>query len=191
MIRIVESKEVYRCRVFGITEDVATDGEGFEIRKSIVRHRGAAVMLAVDDTDRVLLIRQYRIALDGYLWELPAGTVDPGETPSMTARRELVEETGYSAGTWRKIGEFYPSPGCMDEKMTIFLATDLTRGVAQPMADERIETKWFTRDQVARMIRSKKIVDAKTLVAWLHWNYLGDQADADEGPSADGKTGVE
>ncbi len=171
-MKIIESKEVYRCRVFGITEDVATDGKGFEIHRSILRHRGAAVMLAVDAQDRVLLIRQYRLAVDEYIWELPAGTVDPGEKPAKTARRELIEETGYRAKTWKKLGTFLPSPGCTDERMTIFLATDLTKGEAHPMGDERIESKWFTRAQVTAMIRSKKIIDAKTLVAWLHWNYL-------------------
>ena len=171
-MKIVESKEVYRCRVFGITEDVASDGTGFEIRRSIVRHRGAAVMLAVDDADRILLIRQYRLALDSYIWELPAGTVDPGETPAKTARRELVEETGYLAKHWKKLGTFYPSPGCMDERMSIFVATGLTAGKAQPMGDEQIETKWFTRAQVTKMIQQKKIQDAKTLIAWLYFNYL-------------------
>jgi ADP-ribose pyrophosphatase len=103
------------------------------------------------------------------LWELPAGTIDPGEKPLQTARRELAEETGLRARVMRKIAEFYPSPGFLTEKMTIYLATGLTAGVATPMDDERIETQWFAAKEVDKMIESGKILDAKTNIGFLRW----------------------
>lgn len=172
-MKIVSSKEVYRCRVFAITEDEATDGASYTIRRSVMRHPGAAVMMAVDEADRVLLVRQYRLPAAQYLWELPAGTIDPGEDVAETARRELKEETGLTAVNWTKLAEFYPSPGCSAEKMTVFLATGLTQGEAEPMADERIEAKWFTRAEVEEMIQTNEIRDSKTLVGFLYGNKKG------------------
>ena len=168
-MKLISSKELYRCGLFWITEDDAKDPGGFEIKRSIVRHNGSAVMMAVDEKRRILLVRQYRLPARGYLWELPAGKLDPGETPLTAAKRELIEETGYRARRWKKLISFYPSPGYVSEKMTIFLATDLTAGAAQPMADERIETCWFSAKQVEQMIHTNKIEDAKTIVGYFLW----------------------
>ena len=123
----------------------------------------------MDEKGRILLVRQYRLAARQSMWELPAGSIDPGEKPLQTARRELVEETGYRAKKWTKIAEFYPSPGFLTEKMTIYLATGLTAGEAKPMEDERIETRWFKAKKIDEMIRSGKIMDAKTNVGFLRW----------------------
>jgi ADP-ribose pyrophosphatase len=95
--------------------------------------------------------------------------VDPGEKPLQTARRELIEETGYRARTWRKLASFFVSPGYVAERMTIYLATDLTAGKAAPMDDERIEARWFTAAEVARLIGAGNIEDAKTIVGFLAW----------------------
>lgn len=168
-MKIRSSKEVYKCRLFRVTEEVATDKTGFRIERSIVHHRGAAVMLATDDDDRVLMVRQFRLPVNSKLWELPAGTLDEGEKPLTTAKRELQEETGYKAAKWKKLAEYYPSPGFVDEKMTIYLATGLTAGEASPMDDERIETKWFTKKELKQMIRKGHIQDSKTLVGYLMW----------------------
>lgn len=165
-----KSREVYQCRLFRVTEDEARDPQtGFAISRAIVRHRGSAVMLAVDEKKRILLVRQFRLPADRYLWELPAGSVDPGEKPLQTARRELTEETGYKARQWTKLASFYVSPGYVAERMTIFLATGLTAGEATPMEDERIEARWFTAKEVTEMIRKGKIEDAKTIVGFLMW----------------------
>lgn len=168
-MKITSSKEVYSSRVFRITEDIASDESGFEIRRSIVRHAGSAVMMAVDPQDRVLLIRQYRLAAGTYLWEIPAGKLDPGETPLEAAKRELKEETGYTAGTWTPMVSYWPSPGFCSEKMNLFLATDLTSGEATPMDDEQIEARWFTPVEIEAMIRTGEMEDGKTLIAFLHW----------------------
>jgi len=165
-MKIISSQELLSTPIFRVTLDHAVDPGGFEIRRAIVRHRGSAVMLAVDDRKRVLLVRQYRLPARDYLWELPAGRIDGGETPLRAARRELREETGCTARKWTRLVEFFPSPGYVEEKMTIFLAEELHLGRAQPMEDERIETGWFSLNQIEKMIESGEIRDAKTIIGW-------------------------
>lgn len=168
-MKITGSHEVFSCKLFRVTEDEASDGKGFEVKRSVVRHAGSAVMLAVDERNRVLLVRQYRLPAAQYLWEIPAGKVDDGETVAQAAKRELIEETGLRAKKWKKLASFYPSPGYVQEKMTAFLATGLTQGESRPMEDERIETRWFTKKELTEMIRTNRIVDAKTMIAFLFW----------------------
>ncbi|MGD0364670.1 MAG: NUDIX hydrolase [Bryobacteraceae bacterium] len=168
-MKIVSSKEVYKCALFRVTEEEATDPGGFEIKRSIVRHLGSAVMMAVDKKNRILLVRQFRLPAAKSLWELPAGRLDAGEKPLEAARRELREETGYKARSWKKLVAYWASPGFVDEKMTIFLATGLTKGEAQPMEDERIECRWFKRKELDKMVRDGKIEDGKTLIGFLTW----------------------
>lgn len=168
-MKITSTKEIYNCSQFRISEDEATDKTGWQIKRSVVRHRGSAVMMAVDAKNRVLLVKQYRLPADQYMWELPAGKVDPGETVAQAAKRELIEETGVRAQKWKKLTSFFPSPGYVDEKMTIFLATELTEGEPHPMEDERIETRWFTKKELKEMISANKIVDGKTMIGFLHW----------------------
>jgi ADP-ribose pyrophosphatase len=170
-MKLISTKEVYRCSLFWVTEDEAEEKD-FKIHRSVIRHRGSAVMMALDEKKRILLVQQYRLPAGKKLWELPAGKVDEGEKVLQTAKRELIEETGYRAKTWKKLVSFYPSPGFVAEKMTIFLATDLIEGEAQPMDDERIEKKWFTRKELERLIRDGKIEDGKTLIGYLHWLHM-------------------
>ena len=173
-MKIIDSREVYSCKLFRVTEDKAVDSRtGFEIKRSVVRHAGSAVMMAIDEKKRILLVRQYRLPADAYLWELPAGRLDPGEKPFQAAKRELVEETGYTARNWKKLVSFWVSPGYVEEKMTIFVATDLMEGTATPMEDERIEARWFTRQEIAAMIDSGKIADAKTIIGYMLWERRG------------------
>lgn len=168
-MKLISSKEITKNKIFRVTLDDAVDPGGFEIKRFIVQHRGSAVMMPVDENNRILLVRQYRLPARRYLWELPAGSIDEGETALQTARRELVEETGYRAKSWQKLAEFFPSPGFLAEKMTIYLATGLTAGEATPMEDERIEVRWFTAKQVDDMLRAGKILDAKTIIGFLKW----------------------
>jgi len=171
-MKIISSKQVYDCGLFRVTEDVAVDPKTkFQIKRSVVRHVGSAVMMAVDDRKRVLLVRQYRLPAAKYLWELPAGRLDPGEKPLQAAKRELKEETGYTAGKWSKLASYWASPGFVAERMTIFLADDLTAGQATPMDDERIEARWFKRKELAKMIAEGGIEDAKTMVGFLRWRH--------------------
>jgi ADP-ribose pyrophosphatase len=171
-MKITSSKEVYSCSLFRVTEDEAVDKTGWKMKRSVVRHLGSAVMMAVDAKERVMLVRQYRLPANQSLWELPAGKLDEGETAIQAAKRELIEETGLRAAKWKKLVSFFPSPGYVEEKMTIFVATSLTQGDSQPMEDERIETRWFTKKELRKLIASNKILDAKTMIGFLYWARL-------------------
>jgi ADP-ribose pyrophosphatase len=168
-MKIISSKEVFRNKLFAVTDEVAHDSGGFEIHRNIVRHPGSAVMLTVDTAKRILLVKQFRLPAEQDLWELPAGRLDPGETSLEAAKRELQEETGYRASHWKKLVTFWPSPGYVGEKMDIFLATDLTPGEQNLMDDERIEMRWFDSPEVGAMIRRGEILDGKTLIGYYSW----------------------
>jgi ADP-ribose pyrophosphatase len=171
-MKIVSSKELLKNKLFTVTDEIAHDPDGFEIHRSIVRHPGSAVMLPVDEKDRILLVHQFRLPAEQKLWEIPAGRLDPGETPLKAAKRELEEETGVKAKKWVKLASFYASPGYVAEKMNLFLALDLKQGKQNLMDDERIEIEWFSKKRLREMIHSGEIQDAKTIVAfylWLDW----------------------
>lgn len=168
-MKIVSSKELLKNKLFTIVDEVAHDSSGFEIHRSIVRHPGSAVMMAVDKKDRILLVKQFRLPAEKDLWEIPAGRLDPGEKPLQAAKRELREETGFSAKKWVRLVSYWASPGYVAEKMNLFLALDLTAGEQQPMDDERIEVKWFSKKKMAKWIRQGKIQDGKTIVGYFMW----------------------
>ena len=169
--RVLSSKTVFRGRVFDVVTQQVAEPDGVRVRRDIVQHPGSIVVLAVDDsgsTPRVLLERQYRHAAKARLWELPAGSLDPGEKPLPAAKRELLEETGYSAGKWEKALYFYVSPGFLTESMHVYLARGLKKGKAQPEEDERIAIRFFPLKQAINMAMSGKIIDGKT-IAGLLW----------------------
>jgi ADP-ribose pyrophosphatase len=168
-MKIISSTELLKNKLFTVVDEVATDSSGFEIHRSIIKHPGSAVMMAVDDTDQILLVKQFRLPAEQDLWELPAGRIDPGENALEAARRELREETGYHAEQWTELVSYWASPGYVAEKMTIYLAQKLTAGTQQPMEDERIEIRWFPKDELANWIRTGKILDGKTLVGYFMW----------------------
>jgi ADP-ribose pyrophosphatase len=168
-MKLISSKRLLKTSIFKVTMDKALDPEGFEIKRAIIQHQGSAVMMAVDAERRMLLVKQYRLPARAYMWELPAGRVDAGESVLQAAKRELREETGYRATSWKKLASFYVSPGFLAEKMTIYLASGLTAGATHFMEDERIEKNWFTMDEVDAMIRSGEIQDAKTMVGFFSW----------------------
>jgi ADP-ribose pyrophosphatase len=171
-LQVLSSKLVFDGKVFTVTSDKVKEPSGITVRRDVVHHSGSVVVLAIDeagDEPRVLLERQYRYAARDYLWELPAGSIDPGEKPLAAAKRELLEETGYRAREWKRALFFYPSPGFLSETMTIYLARNLTPGDAQPEADECIEYQLFPLSQVIAMVLSGKICDGKAIcgVLWL------------------------
>jgi len=170
--RLLSSKTVYRGPVFWVTTDHVQEPGGIRARRDLIHHSGSVVVLAVDDsgaTPRVLLERQYRHAAGAYLWELPAGRIDPGENELNAAKRELIEETGYRAAKWRRILKFYASPGFVAETMAVFLATGLEAGEAEPEEDEIIYKRLVPLPAAVRMVTSGTIRDAKTIssVLWL------------------------
>jgi ADP-ribose pyrophosphatase len=170
--RLVSSHTVYRGPVFWVTTDQVEEPGGIRVRRDLIHHSGSVVVLAVDNSGslpRVLLERQYRHAAKDYLWELPAGRIDPGEKELKAARRELLEETGYTAASWRRILRFYASPGFLAETMSVFLATGLRAGEAQPEEDEVIHQRLVALPTVVNMTLRGTIRDAKTIssVLWL------------------------
>jgi ADP-ribose pyrophosphatase len=170
--RVISSRTVYRGPAFSVTTDHVLEPGGVRARRDIVHHTGSVVILAVDDSEKsplVLLERQYRHAANSFLWELPAGRIDPGEKALPAAKRELHEETGYTAKNWRRIFKFYASPGFVAETMSVYLATGLEAGEAQPEADEKIYKKMVPLSTAVCMVLSGKIRDAKTIssVLWL------------------------
>ena len=170
--KIISSRTVYRGPVFTITTDHVQEPGGVSARRDVIHHTGSVVILAVEESGaspRVLLERQYRHAANGYLWEIPAGRIDKGELPLPAAKRELIEETGYTAANWRRIFTFYASPGFVAETMSVYLATGLRAGKAQPEADEVIQQRMVTLATAVRMVLRGAIRDAKTIssVLWL------------------------
>lgn len=170
-VRVISSKTVFRGPVFSVTLDQVVEPSGVRARRDTVRHPGSIVVLAVDDSKkgpRVLLLRQYRYPANESLWELSAGRIDPGESELTAAKRELLEETGFTARRWRHLFTYYSSPGFMDETMAIYQASGLTAGQAQPEEDEVIGKRFFPLRQAMDMIRSGKVRDGKT-IAGLLW----------------------
>jgi ADP-ribose pyrophosphatase len=171
--RVISSREVYHGPAFRVTADEVLEPSGVHTRRDIVHHSGSVVILAVEDghaEPRVLLERQYRHAARQLLWELPAGRIDKGENDLTAAKRELLEETGYTASRWRAILRFYASPGFLAETMNLYLARGLRAGQAQPEADEVIHIRMVPLSAVVRMVMRGTIKDGKTIagILWLN-----------------------
>jgi len=167
---VLSSNTVYNGRVFSVTSDHVLEPNGVSATRDVVRHSGSVVVLAVDDSGEeplILLERQFRYAAQAYLWEIPAGRIDPGEGSLAAGKRELLEETGYAARSWRKALYFYPSPGFMEETMTVYLARGLSPGEARPEEDEKIEHGMMPISNVLKSISSGKIRDGKTIASVL------------------------
>src|SRR5947209_8239441 len=147
-------------------------GDGTIHSREIVVHPGAAVILPLVDADRVCLIRNYRVAVDEELIELPAGTIDHGEDPLETACRELLEETGYSAGSCEKVHEFWVSPGILNERMHLFVARNLAPGPSRLEPAEQIKTLVVSWREALEMIDGRQIHDAKTIIGLLFYDRL-------------------
>jgi ADP-ribose diphosphatase len=159
--------------VFDVRRDVVLEPGGIRAVRELVVHPGSVVVMPIFAGGSVLLIRQYRHAAGAFLWELVAGRRETGESPAVAARRELREETGYTARRLRKMLEIFPTPGFVNERMWIFAAEGLTAGAAQPEADERILPRVFTLVQADDMIRNGRIRDAKSIAGLLFYmRYL-------------------
>ncbi len=168
-VRLLSSKKKHDDGFLRITFDRAVDREGNKVGRLVVHHPGSAVIMPVNDKREVLLEHIFRVPAVGYLWELPAGRMDEGETPLQAAKRELIEETGLRARSWRKLAEFWASPGFLAEKMTIYLAENLRQGEMDRGHDEHMKLRWFTRAELERMLAAGRIHDAKTLIGLRTW----------------------
>ena len=158
---------LYRGRIvdFGIESIRQPDGRTLDIE--VVRHPGGAAVVALDYDRRVCLLRQFRAPFEDWLWELPAGKIDGQEEPLLTARRELQEEAGLEAATWRSLGSVVTCPGFCDEVVHLFLATDLSRAHQRTEADEFIEVHWWPFARALREAQAGGLRDVKTVVALM------------------------
>jgi ADP-ribose pyrophosphatase len=169
---ILSSEVVYQGPLFRVQHDKIVEPCGKKNERDVIRHNGSVVILALDDskskTDPWLVMeRQYRHAANQYLWELPAGKLEAGETPLDGAKRELEEETGYRAKKWKPLVEYYASPGFLGESMKVFLAEGLQAGDAHPEEDEEIELRLVKLSDALKMIEKGAILDGKTLTSVL------------------------
>jgi len=174
---ILSSEVVYTGPLFRVLHDRLIEPDGRQNERDVIRHNGSVVILAIDSSKSkknpwIVIERQYRHAANQYLWELPAGKLDPGEDALTGARRELAEETGYSAKKWKFLVEYYASPGFLGESMKVFLAEGLQAGEAHPEEDEKIEFRLVKFSDVLKMIEKGAILDGKTLTSVLLYARL-------------------
>jgi len=163
----VASRLIHRGRIIQVSTEVLRYANGREHELDFVRHPGAAAVVAVDAGNQVCLVRQYRHGIADFLWEIPAGKLDPGETPDVCAARELAEETGISARRWDSLGLFLPAPGILTEVIHLYLARDLKVDKATPDADEELELAWRPFTEAMGMVQRGELNDGKTGMALL------------------------
>ena len=157
----------YTGRVIDVSSERLKYANGREYDIDFVRHPGAAAVVAVDDGGRVCLVRQYRHGIADFLWEIPAGKLDPGEAPDRCAVRELAEETGVTAGRWNPLGLYIPAPSLFTELIHLYLARDLRVGAANPDADEDLEVQWLPFEEAMQRVVRGEWNDGKTAMALL------------------------
>ncbi len=168
--RLLARKVIYSGKIVQLSLDRVIEPGGVKTIREVVHHRGSVVVVPHLPDGRIILVRQFRHATGKSLWELVAGGMERGEKPRGAARRELLEETGYRARRLNPVLSFYASPGFLTEEMYLVEAWGLEQSKAQPESDERIEIGRFHRNELIRMLRARKIRDAKTLVGLL-WNF--------------------
>jgi ADP-ribose pyrophosphatase len=166
------AETVYVGRRIRVEVDTLHTPDGKTIRRDAIRHPGAVVILPVLDAEHVVLLRNFRFVVGDTLWEVPAGTLEPNEPLEACARRELLEETGYTAARWQSLGYLYASPGVMDEKLHLFIAEELTPGPAKPEPDEQLEPVTVSRADAISMCLDGTIRDAKTMTLLLRWERM-------------------
>ncbi len=166
----VKSEKIFEGKIVNLRVDTVELENQKYAKREIVDHKAAACILAVNK-DKILLVRQYRKAVEEYIYELPAGILNIAEEPEDGALRELKEETGYKAGKIELIYEFYTSPGFTNEKVYLFKAWDLVFENTDMDEDESIETIEADKDQTKKLLETGRIIDSKTLIGLLHWLY--------------------
>jgi ADP-ribose pyrophosphatase len=166
-VEVQEITNIYNGKIFDVLVEKVTLPNGAIKKREVVRHPGAAAMVPLLDDGNVILVKQYRHAVGGYIWEIPAGTLEPDEDAMTCAQRELIEEIGYEAGQLEKITEILPAPGYTDERIQIFLATGLSSAQQRLEDDEVLDVESVPLENAVEMIRSGGIQDAKSIVGLL------------------------
>ncbi|MDD2352072.1 MAG: NUDIX hydrolase [Candidatus Caldatribacteriota bacterium] len=167
--KTIKSEIIYNGRVVNLRKDEVTLPDGKRSTREIIDHPGAVVVLAQGKQENVIMVRQFRKAIEDVLLELPAGTLEPQESRLNCAQRELEEETGYQAKNWEKVYEFYSAPGFCNEKLTLFFAWNLKKTKTNTDNDEFIEIIEYDRKNIISLLKNNKIRDAKTLIGILWW----------------------
>lgn len=169
---VKESNQVYSGRIVNVSVEKVALSDGSEVTREVVQHPGAVAIVPMISPAEVILIKQFRYCARGAIWEIPAGTLEPGETPLACAERELIEETGYRAGKMKSLGGFYTSPGFCTEFLHIFLASELEACGSKLDADEQIEVYTMPMEEALRKIEEGEIIDAKTIIGLLGTDRL-------------------
>jgi ADP-ribose pyrophosphatase len=173
---LLSGEQVFDGRLLKVRRDVVRLPDGSLGEREYIRHPGAVAVVALFDDGRVLLERQYRYPQGREFIEIPAGKLEPGEPPLETGKRELLEETGYSAREWARLGVVHTAIAYTDEAIELFLARKLTNGVAKPDAGEFLETLIVPFSEAIAMVRHGRITDVKTVAALLWVDRFGDGA---------------
>jgi ADP-ribose pyrophosphatase len=169
---LLATREIYRGRVVRLNVETVELPNGHRAELEILHHPGGAAIVALDAQQRVCLLRQFRHAAAGWVWELPAGKLEPQEPPEVTARRELVEEGGVEARLWRSLGSYISSPGVFTERIHLFLATGLLAATSAPEAAEVFEVHWLPLADAVANVYSGEYVDGKTCLGLLKAEHL-------------------
>jgi len=164
---LINRKEIYEGRVIRVSVDTVDLPNGVRAPLELVRHPGGAAAVAIDADNRVCLLRQYRHAAGGYIYELPAGKLEPNEAPEVTVRRELVEEAATSAGHWESLGAYFSSPGVFTEVIHLYLATDLAPAPGAPEEEEVFQVEWWPLSEAVAKAINGELTDAKTIIGIL------------------------
>ncbi|HEY2679367.1 MAG TPA: NUDIX hydrolase [Steroidobacteraceae bacterium] len=167
----VATTQQHRGRVIQVSTERLRYANGREYDIDYVRHPGAAAVVAVDDSRRVCLVRQYRHGVEDFLWEIPAGKLDSGEPPEICAVRELKEETGVTAQRWNSLGLYIPAPGIFTEVIHLYLARNLAVGAPNPDADEELEIRWLPLEEAIAQVLQGALNDGKTAMALWRAQY--------------------
>lgn len=183
----LKSTTHFEGRIIRVTVDEVVLPNGTRTELEVVHHPGGAAVAAVDGDDRVCLLRQYRYVAGGWVWELPAGKLEPREPPLETARRELIEEAGVEARSWSSLGTYLSSPGVFSEVLHLFLALDLAPRAAAPESNEVFEVHWISLREACERALGGDIRDGKTVIGLLRAAHELAKRDGRHSPSDDAR----
>ena len=161
----MREKKIFKGKLLQLSQRKQRLPNNYLVTLEVITHPGAVLIVPILSKDKLILIKQYRPVIDSYIWEFPAGTLAKNERPLTCAKRELIEEIGYTGAHWKRVGSIYPAPGYTNEKIIIYSASGLKKKTANVQSDEIIESEICTKLKIKKLVRAGEIVDAKTLSA--------------------------